>query len=176
MRSRQLSSIVRRSALFCFFALLFSLAAVASPQMASDGDSKKEQLAPHTKTCHPSCEELRVKVRKQGFINVIVHLDVPDLPSDRVPKDRRHKILEIQEKLITQAQDQLLQRMARYGVSHVTRFQRPPAGVSMAVKSAALEDLIANPIVTDIYENEFLQPMLRDSVPLIGADAGWSKN
>lgn len=84
-------------------------------------------------------KNLVAKVEKEGLIKIIVSLDVPT--GD--------------EKLISEAQDELLNDLLPYKVSSVTKFKYTP-GIAFEVNAEALNFLINRPGVKYIEEDQLI--------------------
>ncbi|MBI5181562.1 MAG: S8 family serine peptidase [Nitrospirae bacterium] len=124
-----------------------------------------------------NCDELLVKVRKFGSVDIIVGLNIPDLPDatrfPHAPKEEKHRMDEARKEAIAKAQERLLKRMASHKITSIKKFQYTP-GMAMKADAGALDSLIANPEVSYIEEDIPDSPMLPQSIPLIGADQAWA--
>lgn len=138
-------------------------------------NSGSPEVPPSTKgKCPPTCEELLDKARRYGTVNIIVGLNIPNLPeASRVPKERQAQVDQTRMEAVAQAQERLLKAMAKYKIKNVRKFKVTP-GLAMSVDLMTLQALIADPDVKSIGEDYLASPSLSQSIPLIGADNAWS--
>jgi predicted acylesterase/phospholipase RssA len=101
-------------------------------------------------------------VREQGSVRVIVGLDVSFQPEGNLPNEQA---VQAQRQAIAAAQDRLLQRMAPFAISNVSRYEFIPF-VAMTVDEPALRDLIANPEVHSIGADTPIGPAAPGTVPM----------
>lgn len=102
-----------------------------------------------------SFAELLAKAKTHGSVRVIVQLTLDawkpegELLNDQAVIAQREAIADLQARLLS--------RMASFGVSDIKQFTYVPQ-VAMKVSLAALQDLVANPDVTGIWEDVLLAP------------------
>jgi hypothetical protein len=132
-----------------------------TPQSPCKGDgSMRVSYEPNARELGntDSFADLLAKAKTHGSVRVIVHLRLDawkpegDLLNDQAVTAQREAIADLQARL--------LRRMASLGVSDIkqfTQFTYVPQ-VAMKVSLAALQDLLANPDVTGIWEDVLLAP------------------
>lgn len=137
--------------------------------------SQPAKPTPGKSKCGPTtCDELLAKARQHGSVNVIVLLDIPNLPDDtRVPKKDRPAVLQARQAAIRQAQEAFLQRMSAHKIRIGRKFTLTP-GMSMTVDATVLKAIIEDSQIKSIQENLPDRPMLPQSIPMIGADQAWT--
>lgn len=129
---------------------------------------------PQKPECPPKCDELVAKAKKNGSVRVIVGLNVSGLPDPiQLPEKERSKALQDRKKMVAEAQDRMLSRLAKHKIRSVKKASYGP-DLAMSVDSLALEALIADPDVLSIGEDKIHFPTLNQTVPLIGADQAWA--
>jgi hypothetical protein len=102
-----------------------------------------------------SFADLLAKAKTHGSVCVIVHLTLDgwkpegDLLNDQAVTAQREAIADLQAKLLS--------RMASFGVSDIKQFIYVPQ-VALKVSPAALQDLLSNPDVTGIWEDDLRAP------------------
>lgn len=110
----------------------------------------------------PKHASLLETAREQGSVRVIVGLDVPFQPEGDLPDEQA---VQAQRQAIAAAQDRLLQRMAPFAISNVSRYEFIPF-VAMTVDEPALRNLIANPEVQSIEDDTPVSPAAPGIVPM----------
>ena len=113
--------------------------------------------------------ELLANVHARGHIRIIVGMALDFRPEGALAGE---EAAEQQRLSIAQAQGHLLDQLASYNVDGVKEFHYIPY-MALQVDEAALQHLLASPLVSSIEEDVAVPPALIDSVPLIGADNAW---
>ena len=100
-------------------------------------------------------EELLAKAKAHGSVRVIVRLKLNDWkPEGDLPNEQAAAV---QRQAIAHLQARLLKTMTSFGVSDVKQFTFVPQ-LAMKVNATGLQDLLANPDVTGIWEDMPLAP------------------
>ena len=131
--------------------------ASAAQQMPPQGDSTRY-------------DTLIAKAQTHGRLRVITHLRTTYQAEGGLASAQE---VQKQRATIAGLQNNLLASLAYDNVRSVKRFKYVPY-LAMEVDSTALAKLQASPEVIDVFEDIPLPPALSESVPLIGADAGWA--
>jgi subtilisin len=133
-----------------------------------------QSTLPSRSKCYPAtCDELLTKAQQRGSVNVIILLNVPNLPDEsRVPKKDRDNVMQARKAAIAQVQDRFLQRMSSHKVRVGAKFKLTP-GLGITIDAKGLKDVMAQPEVKNIQENLPERTMLPQSIPLIGANQAW---
>jgi subtilisin family serine protease len=153
-------------------ALLLALAFLVPPfgpplgPIAHAGNPSQFDARPAKAVIGPALLE---KAQSTGSIRVIVKLDVDFMPEGHIFSPFAANS---QRNRIAQAQDRVLKRLDAFQSRPARRFKHIPY-FAVQVNAEALADLLANPLVLDIVEDVPVPAVLRDSVPLIGADDLW---
>jgi subtilisin family serine protease len=156
--------------------LLFSTASAANPYSSLSDSAAAEQAFVHYVEPDTKADNALIhKVYTTDSLPVIVRLRDADLPYG-IFADRTAKRVEV----IHSLQDSLLDDLHALTAFNATeqqvkRFSMIPA-IALLVDAAGLDALLENPAVIDIVEDELLDAVLHDSVPLIGADPDGSFN
>jgi hypothetical protein len=98
---------------------------------------------------------LLTKVKSQGRVRVIVRLRLDEWKPEAALVDPAAAT--VQREMIARLQDRLLQRMGSFRITSVRRLQFVPQ-VAMEVDAAGVSDLLANPEVVDISEDDAVPP------------------
>jgi len=114
----------------------------------------------------PNSAALMDKAKKDGWVRVIVILDIPATPEGYLPT-QAHVIN--QRQLIASKQSALLNRIRGNAIRNLKRFKYVPL-VSMMVTESGLQALLAATETAKIVEDAMFFPSLVQSIPLIGAD------
>ncbi len=114
----------------------------------------------------PKSAALMDKAKKDGWVRVIVTLDIPATPEGYLPT-QAHVIN--QRQLIASKQSALLNRIRGNAIRNLKRFKYVPL-VSMMVTESGLQALLAATETAKIVEDAMFFPSLVQRIPLIGAD------
>ena len=104
-----------------------------------------------------------------GAAPLIVTLNVPGYSPEAFDDVRAAGVM---ESAIADAQQAVLERMARFEVTNVKVYEYVPALALTIYSAEALAALHADPDVVAVHEDKPVPPALADSVPLIRADVG----
>jgi subtilisin len=115
-------------------------------------------------------EDLRREVQQRGSVKIIVKLGTAFRAEGELSSAQD---VSSQRAAIAQGQDQLLAALAGHRISNVKRFKYVPY-MALTVDDAGLGELINNPAVVHIFEDERLPLVLAQSVPLINAEDVWA--
>ncbi len=156
--------------------LMFSTATAAGPgSRLSDSAAAEQAFVHYVEPGTKADNTLINKVYTTDSLPIIVRLRDADLPYG-IFADRTAKRAEVIHRLQDSILDDLHALTALNATEmQVKRFSMIPA-IALLVDAAGLDALLENPAVIDIVEDELLDPMLHDSVQLIGADPGGSFN
>lgn len=113
--------------------------------------------------------KLRDMANVTGSAKVIIGLNIEFTPMGKVSESAEVA----QVAAITKAQNDILNALAVHSVQNVKKFSYIPY-MAMSVDSAALDALMANPLVSVIEEDLAEPPTLLQSIPLIKADTAWN--
>lgn len=118
-----------------------------------------------------TCNAFLAKAGDGGTARVIVGLQTARtfIPEGDLPTDHQ---VQVQRGAIRVAQAALLNSLAAHSVTVHTAYRSIPF-VALEVDEAALQALIASPLVASIEEDVAVPPTLASSTPLIGADNVW---
>ena len=129
--------------------------------------------APRDKDGRMVPTEIHDRARAEGEVRVLVELA---LPSGRVAEgalSNQARAAHRQE--ITDTASRLLSRLTRHPHRVLRRYLTAPV-IALAVGPTALQELDASsPLVKRVTEDMIHRPVLRESVPLIGADKAWAQ-
>jgi len=118
-------------------------------------------------SAQPVGRRLLAKAEADGTVSVIVGLDLPLRDEDQVsPTEAR-----AQASALAGAQEALVVRIGGRGTK---KFSVVPS-IALEVTHAELGRLLADPMVTHVYEDVSLQPTLGDSTRIIGARRLWEE-
>jgi subtilisin len=150
---------MKKSFCLCFAMALFtSWAGLGLSQEGTKGKS------PQKSKVH---SEVWRKVQEKGVVSVIVELDMPWQPEDKLSKSE----IAAQRKAIAETQKRLLAELA--GTKHKLRSLAPLSPLlSLEVDPYALAILENSTLVLSVSENLVLQHGLLRSVPLVGVGQG----
>lgn len=115
-------------------------------------------------------QKVIAQAQTNGSIRVIVGLNMSFIPEGNLTPAQRAA----QREAIKVIQDNLLNLLAQFQVVLVTRYEIVPF-LTLDISATALEFIRTSPIVTSVRENKILKPLLRESVPLVGAPNAWSR-
>lgn len=113
--------------------------------------------------------KLRDMLNATGSAKVIIGLNIPFTPLGKVSESAQVA----QTEAIANAKNGILTALAGLNVQNVKTFSYIPY-MAMSVDSAALDALMANPLVSVIEEDAAEPPTLLESIPLIKADTAWN--
>jgi len=152
-----------------FSALLLVIAVAASLALsclsiASDNDVSS--LDPQI--VNNDFHELLRKAQDFGKVRVVVRLNATFTPEG---KHVHSAELYEQRANISNLQETLLESLSISDETHIRKFKYIPF-IAMEADEAMLTSLAVNPVVAGISEDELRNPMLWDTVPLIGANTG----
>jgi hypothetical protein len=149
-RSSRRPSLIMVIALFALFAAGLPGASGVRPAIAQ--------------TDPPQVDNLAAIAQAQGTVRVIVQLRTAFQPEAELPDG---PAVAGQRNGIAIAQQAVLGRLANRNVHNVTRFRFSPL-LAMEVDADALRALASDPDVANIQEDALADPILSESVPLIG--------
>jgi len=137
---------------------------------ATKAEETQDQFV-RTQTTIEAFESLITKAQTEGSVRVIVGLRIKSFqPEGKLIESSK---INAQRQAIARAQDAVMDRLSRFNLRSVRRFQFIPFA-AMTVDAAALEDLKNSSDVFDIQEDVAVPAALAESVPLIGAPAAWA--
>jgi len=144
--------------LYAIFIVVAFLLSLGQAPVAQGQDSPKAASALISKA--QAADSVRVIVKLNTSFQPEGHLSGPQAAVG-------------QRTRISKMQDQLHEAVSKHKVKGIKKFKYIPY-TAMEVDSAALDALIANPLVVSIQEDIPVPPTLTDSVPLIKADLAWT--
>ena len=115
--------------------------------------NKVEAITPENQ---PNTAALMDKVKKGGWVRVIIILDIPTTPEGYLPT---HAHVNNQRQLIDFTQSALLNRIRANDIKSVKRFKYVPM-IAMTVAERGLQALIAAPGTKEIVEDGIYFPTL----------------
>src|SRR5262245_25860558 len=116
-------------------------------------------------------QSLIAKAQAEGAVRVIVGLRINSFqPEGKLNEPNE---VDIQREAIAHAQSVMMERLSKFNLRSVRKFQFIPF-MAMTIDLPALEELKNSSNVFDIQENVRIPPALAQSVSLIGAPAAWA--
>ena len=132
-----------------------------------------EPLRANSSKVHVS-HKVRKHVASEGRARILVQLRLPG--HGHIPEGRlTHAAKSLQRKDIKQVGGHLMSRLKKYNYRVVHRYNYVPL-IALEVDAGALSEIEGAPLWVDrVFEDAIKQPILTDSVPIIGADAAWGR-
>ncbi|MBA4741431.1 MAG: S8 family serine peptidase [Azoarcus sp.] len=153
--------------------VVLGLSQVASAQHVPDifAGQRPDETRSLTEAEHEHHDELVRRAFEDGVLPVIVEFRTRLAPEAALPDEAA---VQVQRTRLAAAQERVLQRLemtlALQALFDVKRFNLFP-GVSMHAEPETLADLLDDPSVLRVIEDKILQPLLSESIPLVGGDA-----
>ncbi len=140
----------------CILAVLISLSVAINPAFVF---SENVDKVDHTM--------LLDKAKAMGTVRIIIHLTTVSFQPEGLLSLVQD--VQAQQSQISQAQVDILNRLAGHNISNVKKFATIPY-MAMEVDAIALEALSIDPGISDIEEDIPVPPTLNQSIPFINAD------
>lgn len=149
----------RIARLLCAVSVIIAVAAAAEPP----------RQAPLAGT---PMERLLDVIAKEGRVSVIVRVRLTErfVPEPRLPAEKKKN----QRAEMRRVKDQVIARNPRAAVQKNRDFASIPAFTVVITDAKALRDLAVDPGVEAITEDVYAEPILAESIPIVGADVAWA--
>lgn len=113
----------------------------------------------------PTFTILQSRAEQYGTTRVIIGLEMPAYANDSLAPNRA---------MIQAVQQRFLGQMDAYFMDDIVTYRNIPF-LALTVAPEGLDALAESPLVRSIEEDRPIEPMLEESVPLIGGQAAWAK-
>ncbi len=164
-----LTRFIKQKSVLTFITLIFFLASGGN-SWSLEGEPLSYKSTDSQLKTGAAVDKLISKAREKGRIRVIVGLNTTFVPEGQI---KTAQSINAQRINISRLQDSLLESMGALNPSVVKKFKYIPF-MAMEVDEGMLSALISHNLVKTIGEDRLNQPMLTQSVPLIGADKAWT--